>query len=106
MLAYLDDAWPGPLVAQDQSPGDKAGAWAAALGQKGRTTQRALRLEGLRAAGLDQIGDVNPAVWVQDGHQPFFLLTLFRGPAGHSKHTGHLRKYTDGVNRIDVRDEV
>ena len=44
MLVYLDVAWPGPLIAQGQSTGEKARAWAAALGQKGRTIQRALRL--------------------------------------------------------------
>ena len=42
MLAYLDGAWPGPLVAQDRLPGEKAVVWAAALGQKRQTIQRAL----------------------------------------------------------------
>jgi len=52
MLAYLDDAWPGPSAAQDQSPGEKAEAWVAALGQKGQPIQHALRPEPWTAASL------------------------------------------------------
>ena len=51
MLAYLDGAWLGPLVAQDRSPGEKVAAWAAALGQKRLTIQHALRPEPWTAAG-------------------------------------------------------
>ena len=65
-----------------------------------------MNLGRLRASGLDQIGDLNPAVGVQDRRQAFLLLILFPGPADRSKHTGDLRKYTDGMNRINVRDDV
>ena len=51
MLAYLDGAWLGRLVAQDRSPGEKAAAWAAALGQKRQTIQCALRPEPWTAVG-------------------------------------------------------
>jgi len=100
MLACLDGAWPSPLATQDQSPGEKAEAWAAALGQKGRSIQHGLRLERLRASGLDQIGDLNPAVGVKDGRQAFLLHPL------SGARNGNLRKYTDGVNRTNVRDDV
>ena len=106
MLACPDGAWPSPLATQDQSPGEKAKAWAAALGQKGRTIQRGPRPEQLRASGFDQIGGLNPAVGVLGGRQAFLLLTLLPGPAGRRKHNGKLRKYTDGVNQINVRDDV
>ena len=100
MLAYLDDAWPGPFAAQDQS-----------LGRRRRRGQLlVVRMDGrckvlfglnpgrLRASGLDQIGEPNQAVRVQDGRQASILLILFPGPAGRSKNSGNMRKYTDGVN--------
>lgn len=42
MLAYLDDAWPVPQVAQDQSPEAQVEEWAAALGRKVWMNQYAL----------------------------------------------------------------
>jgi hypothetical protein len=65
-----------------------------------------LNLGRLRASDLDQIGDLNPAVRVQNRRQAFLLLVFSSRYASRSKHTGNLRKYTDGVNRINVRDDV
>jgi hypothetical protein len=45
-------------------------------------------------------------VGVKNSCQAFFFLILFPGPAGGGKHTSNLGKYTNGMNGVDVSDDV
>jgi len=100
MLAYLNGAWPGPLATQDQSLGRRRRRGQLFLVRRdGRCKVLfGLNLGRRLASGLDQIGEPNQAVGVQDGRRASILLILFPGPAGRSKNTGNMRKYTDGMN--------
>ena len=60
----------------------------------------------LRASSFDQVSDLNPAMGIEYSSQPFLLLIIFPWYTGGGKNTSNLGKYADGVNRIDIRDDV
>ncbi len=60
----------------------------------------------LKATGLDKVSDLYPAVGVKNSCQPFLFLVLFPRTTGGGKHTSNLGKDTDGMNGVDVSDDV
>jgi hypothetical protein len=53
---------------------------------------------------LDKFRYFDSTMWVQDSGQVFFLVVT--SPAVRSKHTSDLSKNTDGMNRVNIRNDI
>jgi len=60
----------------------------------------------LRASSFDEVSDLNPAMGIENGGQPFLLLVLFPCYTGGGKNASDLGKDANGVDGIDIRDDV
>jgi hypothetical protein len=53
---------------------------------------------------LDEFRYFDSTMWIQDSGQTLFLVVT--SPAVRSKHTSDLSKNTDGMNRVNIRNDI
>lgn len=57
----------------------------------------------LCATALDQLGDLDPTMGIQNSGESFLLIIVL---ASRGKYARNLCKHTDRVYRVDIRDDV
>lgn len=58
------------------------------------------------AASFDEVGDSDSSMWIQDSRQAFlFIFSLFAATC-RGKHARDLGKYTNRVDRLDIRYDI